>query len=146
MKTNRKLLYPKGYTIVVTSWENDGDNYNTKQMHLGDDIQYAEQMLEFCRLFKSANRPGDEGIGNIYDPNEHELKEIGRVFVEFYGKYSNFLEETDMICPADMVQDFFIDLAYNLGLSGGEFYTRVCEKVEVLYFQDEVYCTVIEEF
>lgn len=42
-------------------------------------------------------------------------------------------EETDIIC------DVLRDIAYDLGLSGSEyFYTRVCEKVEVYYIPADV--------
>jgi hypothetical protein len=64
MKT--KVIMEKGYTLSVTSWENDADNYNTKRKT----YQSKEQALEIqkmCeKLFVSCNN-GDGGIGNTND-------------------------------------------------------------------------------
>ena len=78
--------------------------------------------MAFCNLFGSSSR------------NEEPARPV---FRKFYFSHPGFVnltltdykdeeEETDAICDAMM------EVAYDLGLSGGEyFYTRVCESVQV---------------
>lgn len=70
------VVVKKGYTISVTSWENDGDNYKTKTMTV-DDKDYALAILKMCKdIFVSCNN-GDGGIGNaIGEPEESNAAEL----------------------------------------------------------------------
>lgn len=134
-----KTLYTAGYLIRVTSWENDGDHYNTMEIRV-DTEQEARDTVAFCNLFSSHSRCKDS-IGNLC---EGEYEHTRPVFRNFYLTHPGFVEtdltdcktekeETDIIC------DVLMDIAYDLGLSGSEyFYTRVCEKVEVYYIPADV--------
>lgn len=135
-----KTLYTAGYLIRVTSWENDGDHYNTREIQV-DTEQKARDTVAFCNLFRSHSRCKDN-IGNLCEGSTSRLAR--RVFRNFYLTHPGFVEadltdckteeeETDIIC------DVLIDSAYDLGLGGSEyFYTRVCEKVEVYYIPADV--------
>lgn len=132
MKTK---LYAKGYLIRVTSGENDGDNYNTKEVHETNE-QKAKAIVEFCKLFES--RCGSTGsISNMYEPDDEEMETVKKVFDDFHVKHPNFFD--DVPEKLEYYHDWFIDFASALGLSGSEYYTRVCESVEVLYFDQDVY-------
>ncbi len=134
-----KTLYKTGYLIRVTSWENDGDNYNTLEIQV-DTEQEARDTVAFCKLFSSPSC-GKDNIGNLCDG---EYEPARPVFRNFYLTHPGFAEadltgckteeeETDIIC------DVLIEVAYDLGLSGSEyFYTRVCGKVEVYYIPADV--------
>jgi hypothetical protein len=126
----KKLLYANGYLIRVTSWENDGDNEQTKEILIVTE-QRAKQIVKFCWLFA-----GD--IGNAYDPDEKEIAKINSVLINFYHDNPDFFDET----PEDTnyISDWMIEFAYDLGLSGGDYYTRACDTVEVLRFDQDVYC------
>lgn len=64
---SKKLAVKKGYTLTVTSWENDADNYQEHSMHF-DSIDDAKAILRFCDdMFRSKNSPNSGGIGNYYD-------------------------------------------------------------------------------
>ena len=138
-----KTLYTAGYLIRVTSWENDADNYNTKEL-LVDTEQEARDVVAFCNLFGSSSRNEDD-IGNLCDG---EYEPARPVFRKFYFNHPGFVnltltdyedeeEETDAICDAMM------EVAYELGLTGSEyFYPRVCEKVSVYHIPADV---VVEE-
>ncbi len=135
-----KTLYRAGYLIRVTSWENDGDNYNTKEIQV-DTEQEARDVVDFCNLFGSKSFYDEDDIGNLCDG---EYEPARPVFRKFYFNHPDFVnltltdykdeeEETDAICDAMM------EVAYELGLSGGEyFYTRVCESVVVYHIPADV--------
>jgi len=129
-----KVLYKKGYLIRVNSWENDGDNPRTEEVNVVNEAE-AKQLVEFAWLFKSRNS-GKGTIGNIYDGGSSEVEPV---LVKFYDKYPDFLGDEK---PEDMEHmiDWMIERASELGLSGSEFYTRVCDGVEVLYFEQDVVC------
>ena len=62
-----KLVVKKGYTIEVTSWENDGDNYKTKTLTV-DDKEQSIAILDMCKnLFTSHHDTDNTGIGNMMD-------------------------------------------------------------------------------
>jgi hypothetical protein len=139
-----KVLYKAGYLIRVLSWENDADNYNNEEIQVETE-QDAKDLVDFCWLFKSRYRDKG-GIGNIYeargDDQERELE-----------VYKKFLEEHPNFCypgfdpvgnPGDdELVDYMHEAGYDLGLTSGEQYTRVCDKVEVLFFKEDVICEEI---
>jgi hypothetical protein len=127
-----KTLYRAGYLIRVTSWENDGDNYNTKEIQV-DTEQEARDVVAFCEMFGSSSR-NEHDIGNLCDGEDNATRPAFRAFYFSHPGFVNLTlsdyedeeEETDAICDAMM------EVAYELGLNGSEyFYTRVCESVTV---------------
>ncbi len=77
-----------GYRLTVTSWENDGDNYNTKSQ---DGLTKEESvfLVELITLFKSRhNRHGlSRTFGNMYDPSDKEIEE----------NYANMYKDSNVI-------------------------------------------------
>jgi hypothetical protein len=135
-----KVLYKKGYLIRVTSWENDADNYNTKEVQC-DTEEESKEIIAFCRLFRSSSR-NDGGIGNIYDCGRAgEITRASNVLWEFYQ--NNRVTFTEECKDADEAAEYMMEVAYEFGLSGGDYYTRVCDRIEVLYFDNDVNCKII---
>lgn len=136
-----QVLYTKGYLIRVTSWENDADNYKTSEIQ-AETEQEARAVVEFCALFSNAN---PNTIGNIYYP-EWESKERGHahsVILEFHKSNAGFIDadtpaENDPYSEDDYVIEAYLDFAYDLGLRGGEFFTRVCDSVEIFRIPTDV--------
>ena len=55
---NQLKVVSKGYTVTCESWENDGDNYNTKSV-IVQSKKTAEALYQMCKvLFKSENKRG----------------------------------------------------------------------------------------
>ena len=61
-----QTIIPVGYRVTITSWENDGDNYQDT-IHEGQTKERVEYILELCKLF---NR--DDELGNMIEPNDKE--------------------------------------------------------------------------
>lgn len=115
-----------GYRVQVTTWENDGDNYNTEAMD-GLDENEVRFVLHVCKLFGSSfpNSLGNEDLH-------------GEAFVlALQVHLTNF----DGTIPSDWVpagdeeeylEDFYCDLLGNLGINGTEYgYWRVFEDAQV---------------
>lgn len=135
MKTT--IRHKKGYEIVVTSWENDGDNYNTV-IYETDDKEHALATVEFANLFKKSCWEG--GIGNSYSPNANELKRIDDVFISFYKEHPHLLPKEWDIPQEDDIALACSDHASNLGLTNGEYYTRKLSNLEIYYHPEDVIC------
>jgi len=123
MKNPIKVI-DKGYTLAVTSWENDGD-YERVQTHCVDNIEDAELIYRLCtELFTS------RGVGNSLE-GEEDYKILEYV-KDNPNLFSGFHPETN-----------FIDLIYNLGheLMGGsnDYDFRVCESCVVTYSPEDIY-------
>ena len=146
-----KVLYKAGYTVRVTSWENDGDNYKTVDCHIGEKEKLGV-VVKFANLFRSKNS-NPSGIGNLLDGEGYEANHI---LGEFYEQNMPwFCADIDLDGVTDedeeneIVGDCMLDFARGLGLSGNSEYfaTRVLQKIEVLYFETDVICAdVSNEF
>lgn len=145
-----KVLYKSGYTVRVTSWENDGDNYKTVDFHIGEK-EKVNVVVKFANLFKNKNS-NPSGIGNLLDGEGFKAH---YTLVEFYEQNMPwFCTDIDLDGAADedeeneIISDCMLDFAYDLGLTGSEYFaTRVLQKIEVLYFETDVVCAdVSKEF
>lgn len=144
-----RTLYKAGYVIRVTSWENDADNYLTKEMHIAEK-EKVDVLVEFVKLFTSSNNYKNRGIGNLCYGEEHEYY---GPFSDFYEKYMPwFCEDVDLEGAEnedeerEIIAEHMIAFAYDLGLTGSEYYaTRVLDKFEVVYFPQDVICEDVTE-
>ncbi len=126
----------KGYTITVVSWENDGDNSNTKSITV-DTREKAKAYYDMMQLCKSKNNPGKGKIG-LGNSSEFSVKQV-EVIADFL-KANPILLEGDDVTNADESQlvDWFCDLAYEL-LGGSEYYVcRVMESCDVSYSNKDI--------
>jgi hypothetical protein len=124
---NKELVIEKGYTLEVTSWENDGDYYNTESMTV-ETLEEARRIYRVCtELFKSCNK-GEGGIGNSMS-----------------GECEDVIEEYIKDNPElNLDEDTISNLAYEL-MGSSEYYDyRVCESVSVTYSPEDIYLEKIE--
>jgi hypothetical protein len=136
-----KKVISKGYTLTVTSWENDGDNYRTKSMVFESEDE-AKAIAKMCKaVFNSCNN-GDGGIGNMMD---YEGEMASEVILEYLEENPE-IKETIIACNPKVKlngdKDIFnfIMEKYNYGLMGGSecYYSRVCEKVDLTYSDKDI--------
>jgi hypothetical protein len=135
MKT---LKYTAGsYVIKVSSWENDGDHDRTEET-VASNLKLAQAIYDFCQIF-------DEH-GNLDDPTEAKQEAVKTAFVAFAKANPVFFGDEQ---PEDeeQVVHWCMDIAYGLGLTCGEQYTRQLDIVIVEYMLHDVYVTnVTKEF
>jgi hypothetical protein len=65
---------PVGYHLIVTSWENDADNYNTKVVE-GLSLEATKLLVDVIQLFYSKNNPQKDQVchGNLYEPSDGKI-------------------------------------------------------------------------
>lgn len=130
-----KKVINKGYTLEVTSWENDGDNYKTKSKPF-ESRELALAVKCLCEtVFKSYNN-GDGGIGNSIGSDEEEKANI--IIVNYFRTHSELYPH--MLNPTDdELIDFCMDLNYEL-MGGSEYYySRVFESCSLTYSKEDIY-------
>lgn len=134
-------IIPQGFQLIITSWENDGDNYNTETVS-GLSLEEVSFLTKFISLFRSRNnRNNNNHIGNYYEPSEKELSHILNVikqFVEQNPSPAKFIEYFNGLNDDEYALNGPIELASDLSLSRGEFFTRVIEDFQVLYYLEEI--------
>lgn len=146
--SNKKLIVKKGYTLSVVSWENDGDNYNTKTKTV-ETIEEAESLYKLMQLFKS------NILGNSDRWSAKDLKVLGNFFRENpialkgFFKYNPDLHELFSLNIEDIDDEAFAEYFDNylkgdlLGYS--EYYNcRVMESCTVTYSPEDIYLDVIK--
>lgn len=153
---SKQTVIPAGYRITVESWENDADNYKTEIME-GLQKTSVEFLVDFAKLFYSKNNwNGPKGHGNMNEPRAKELNDFRESYMQIVTKHITkdtepsllqyFWDEDNNLLYDDQ-HDGIMELAYELGLSGGEFFTRVLDSVKVEYIPSEIVLQdVTEEF
>jgi hypothetical protein len=125
----------KGYTLEVTSWENDGDNYRTKSQVFSDK-NLAIAIAKMCEtLFASKNR-STQGVGNSQSSEGEE-------------KVLNYMKKhPELYDREDFTDDELLDICseYHYGLLGySEDYSfRVCESCVIYYSSKDIYLEKIK--
>lgn len=136
MKTPKITIIPAGYRITVESWENDGDNCRTEIIE-GLSEQDAKFTVDFALLFASKNGK-DEGIGNLCDPSADEEKRVVEAINKVVTKHSPLSEDLSFFTSLDCDVYSMMEYGYNLGLSGGDFFTRVLDSIKVEYIPEPI--------
>lgn len=127
----------KGYTLTVTSCENDGDDYKTKTKTVGSKEE-AEKLFKVCStLFKSCNN-GEGGVGNAMNGKENQT------LIDYVENNPEMFPELTDVEDEDMIMDYFSDLAYGL-MGSSEFYDfRICKSCLVTYSPEDIYLEEIK--
>jgi hypothetical protein len=127
-----KTIIQAGYRVTVTTWENDGDNYNTKTVE-GLTESEAEFIVKLCKIHYSKNAYKTvKGFGNMYDPNDTEIEKYHAALQKMLDEHTG---DTPEYCDdPEGMQEY----GYKLGLTGGEFYTRVCENIKVEFIPEQI--------
>jgi len=146
-------MIPRGYQLQITSWENDGDYYNTQIVN-GLTASQAAFYVEFAELF------GDSGIetGNCCDNEEVEWAKLYKAVLEICERYpnafasfvyDNWINDLDKACrdaladpgdeeAEDEARTIIHEIAHEL-LDSSEFYVfRVFESAKIFYFPEDV--------
>jgi len=143
MANKQIKVVSKGYTITCTSWENDGDNYNTKSMVV-ESKDEAEAIYKMCTdLFCSENSKS-KGIGNSNELDSSVKKRIIKFFKEYPSlldadQYRELIEIEDEDDEEDFYSDVCSDWAYELLGSSEYYYCRVAEKTTVTYSETDIF-------
>jgi len=132
----------KGYTLKVTSWENDGDNYRTKFIH----SESKEEIEALCRICDLASRKITHTPGGI--GNEMDEEKVTRIAVDFFEKDENKFSLTHVKDQSKLSDDEYFDLLTDytqLLFGSSEYYIcRVCEEYTVTYSPEDIYVDLIE--
>ena len=129
-----EIYIRRGYQVVVTSYENDGDNYKTKTV-VADTEQDALVLVALAKLLR------DE-FGNLYEPNDFEREQFAQAVANIPGmKEYVYKHCPDLMNPeyGASEMDFVMDILYEMSLSAGDYFTRACTDVEVYYVPENVY-------
>lgn len=128
-------IIPKGYKVSVTTWENDADNYRTESISGLNDIQ-AQFVIDLCKLHRSRNdhRYAGPNYGNMYEPSSKEVEKYEGALSRLIARY----EPSQLLEGWDDPEAIREDLAYELGLTGGDFFTRVFEEANVLWIPEDI--------
>lgn len=130
----KKLIIEKGYTITVTSWENDGDDYNT----LSKTVNTKEEARKLYKIYTELCK--SEVIGNSMDGESTQtiinyVNNNKELFLDIDWDIINSKDEDD---AQDYLMDYFHELLDLLGSS--EYYDfRVCESCIVNYSPEDIY-------
>jgi hypothetical protein len=135
---NKVKQIQKGYTITVTSWENDGDNYNTKSkvVQTKEEAKVWYDMMQLCT--SKNNQPKDVvKLGNSYGGFDKKQEEVAINFIKEHHK---------ILLPNDNIEEheedlkyWFCDLAGELLGHGEDYYCRVMAECVITYSPEDIY-------
>ena len=131
-------MIPAGWRIEVTSWENDGDYYNTTILE-GLDEDVARFYVELAQLF------GDSDIdaANAFDNEDVEWDKLIIAFKAIVAKYPNVLRKIwhqpdeaviEEHLSDDQIEDSIQDVVCDILDSSEVVIFRVFESYKAYYF------------
>jgi hypothetical protein len=134
---------PAGYRLTVHSWENDGDNGKTEVLS-GLSREKTQYYVDLCKLLRVYTK-GKRDFGNLYDPSESKLTAFSnavKLIVDNHPaakqEFDEYTEESNGVNVVDLYPEFALEDLFEMGLSGGDFYTRVCEQYTVEYIPTDI--------
>ena len=129
---NKHLIVPKGYTLSITSWENDGDYYATNDYTV-DNKDLAKEILEFCNLCASGSN-NTTTVGNGYVYSRQNL------IVEFFKQHKLLAGHLHVNLNDEVsIMDAFYELTYDLFGSSEYYDCRAFSSAIVTYSPVDVY-------
>lgn len=139
----KNTIIKAGYRVTITSWENDADNYNTKIIE-GLTLDQAKFYVDFAKLFTKSGWEG--GIGNLCGTNDQEIAKAYAQIEPLAIKYAcaiqslNIFDQDtfDAAVRIGDAADMLMELAYDIGLTCGEYWTRFCEDIKVELVPQEI--------
>ena len=133
---NKHLLLPKGYTLSITSWENDGDYYNTKDYTV-DSKDIAKEILDFCNLCKTGSN-NTTTVGNGYVSRRHHL------IVDFFKRHTLLADYLGVnLEDEDSIMNAFYDLSGDLLGYSEDYGCRAFSNAIVIYSPVDVFAEKI---
>lgn len=134
-----------GYRVTITSWENDGDAYDTNIIE-GLSKERVEFIVALCKLFYSRHSSNDTTFGNMYDPGEYELNKACKAIQAVMSNHCAVLtDEEQHLLSLDIDGDDFSDsylftemMADYLGRSEEDFAFRVFATMKIERIPHEI--------
>jgi hypothetical protein len=124
-------IIEQGYRLTINSWENDADHRNCVIVE-GLTRNTAAFLVELITLLYSRYSPrftGGERFGNMYEPRDEEIEAFEKVAMSVVEKHRELIDDERYTDIETM--DHVMDVLYNLGLSCGEYYTRVLDNFTI---------------
>ena len=119
---------PAGYSLYITSWENDGDIYKTQNNHglTGKQVSFC---IDLAKQFKSKNDRSVDGhkLGN----SGHEAEKLIAVFNEVAARHPGYNDHNfiEYEITEESIHDWLCEWLFG--------YTET-------YFDEENFCRVVD--
>ena len=121
----QKMILKKGYTVTITSWENDADHYATKSKTY-DTLEYSMAILTMLKELLGTNYGSENCIANLSNEGKEE-----EVIIRYIREHEEILNGE--ILKDEILLDFFQDIHYDL-LGNSDFYPyRVFETGDIVF-------------
>lgn len=126
-----ETIIPAGYRVSVTTWENNANNYQTKVVE-GLSPKEVDFVVDLCMLHQDANNSSN-CFGNIYSIGAKKKDNHYKALQELINQHQN-----SKLPWGNSLEDV-MDFLYDIGLTGGDFYTRVFETIKVEEVPTEIH-------
>lgn len=136
---NKKLIREKGYTLVVESFENDGDDCET-HFFKANSKEEALALKKMCETLFGAYHDSSKGLSN--DCKDSLSKKDKEIILEFVKEnpivIERFLKDKE---PSDeKIISAFKELSYDHLIGYSEYYTfRVCDSCSIEYAAEDIF-------
>lgn len=129
----------KGYTLTVTSWENDGDNYNT----LSKTVATKEEAKAWYDMMQLCVNLGDIDEGFTDEQSQRVVDFVENNELIFQRDILDEIKEEDDDVTVEL-EDWFCEMVSEL-LDSSEYYRiRVMESCVITYSPEDIYLEEIK--
>lgn len=132
------LYIPAGYAVEIVTWENDGDSTSVRTIY-GLTKKQSEDFVDLARHFEQSFDEDENSFGNMYCPDHIELSAFDTKMVKLYNKYYPSEEYTGY-----EKYNRIVNILEAMGIcTNSEYFTRMVDGLRILYFESDVYATLI---
>ena len=145
-----KKKIPSGYQIQITSWENDGDNYNTQILE-GLTKDCAKALVEFAKIFKISCYDKGGIAANACSDDEVKwpilFKKVRGILSKYPGSIEAHFEESGSFSKYtdEELRDLISELNGEI-LGQSEYLFRVFSGYEAYYYPEDIEINSVDLF
>jgi hypothetical protein len=140
-----------GIMLEVTSWENDGDFYQTKQLSGLTDSE-AIMLIEFLNLFSREGKFGNNGVDEV--SRDEFIKSVEIIIAHHYDTFISFFEHdldssiNDDEYFIELIHEVLCDkiLGYSEEYNDVPYFFRKCESIKVYNVPGDIFEMNLEKY
>lgn len=144
-----KSIIPKGYRVIISTWENDADNYKNAIVE-GLNKEQLIFLHKLCNLFTSHNSGDKKGIGNIYSDMSYRrddriknainvLESFLQIYFPDFSLANKDEDEEDFDLIEAKIEEKIGTTLQELELLFSEdFVTRVFDKMTIQFIKEDI--------
>ena len=141
--TSQKKVVKKGYTISVTSWENDADNYQTHEFNTKDiiEVMAVVRLAKLHTSYHSSDGVGNSSCSSVVPDRIINFMKENLILMKKSGIALENCSEEDR---NEIMIETFNEISWEIMGSSEDYDYRVYSKHDVIFSKEDIFVDKID--